>query len=249
MSRSGRRSFMTLHTHVTTDCGEVHMRHVHLRAIGLSLTFPTGPAHSSGGRTGAAYPVLTPIPSIRTQPASLLALARVLALLPSSVRSISSPITIQMECTTPHAEPRNGGMASDAPLLGVTVAPLHARIILHRTVLDTSLCIESFIFTHLSLKCGLSLLLHFFLVPAITLGGRESKLVFADYSIRSPKARYITAQVFYADARNTPRTHRNPKPAHQTKSPVITFTASDSQTIVTFQVGVKELQTVRDSNT
>ncbi|KAJ7817707.1 glycoside hydrolase family 35 protein, partial [Mycena olivaceomarginata] len=40
-----------------------------------------------------------------------------------------------------------------------------------------------------------------------------------------------------------------PNKAHQTQSPLITFTASANQTIVAFQAGVKGLQTVWDSNT
>jgi hypothetical protein len=103
-------------------------------------------------------------------------------------------------------------------------------------------------------------------VSAITLGGRESKLVLADYSFGSSKVGYTTAQVFYAGTiggrdilflyGNSTQAHEirlaltgTPNKAHQTQSPLITFTASANQTIVAFQAGVKGLQTVWDSNT
>ncbi|KAJ7125804.1 glycoside hydrolase family 35 protein [Mycena crocata] len=103
-------------------------------------------------------------------------------------------------------------------------------------------------------------------VPAITLGGRESKLVVSDYSFGSSKVGYATAQVFYAGTiggrdilflyGNSTQAHEvrlvltgTSNKAHQTQSPLITFTPSANQTIVAFQAGVKGLQTVWDSNT
>ncbi|KAJ6552812.1 glycoside hydrolase family 35 protein [Mycena capillaripes] len=103
-------------------------------------------------------------------------------------------------------------------------------------------------------------------VPAITLGGRESKLVVADYSFGSSKVGYSTAQVFYAGSiggrdvlfiyGNSTQAHEirlaltgTSNKAHQTQSPLITFTPSANQTIVAFQAGVMGLQTVWDSNT
>ncbi|KAJ7809107.1 glycoside hydrolase family 35 protein [Mycena leptocephala] len=103
-------------------------------------------------------------------------------------------------------------------------------------------------------------------VPAITLGGRESKLVLADYSFGSSKVGYTTAQVFYAGNiggrdilflyGNSTQAHEvrlaltgTSNKAHQTQSPLITFTPSANQTIVAFQAGVTGLNTVWDSNT
>ncbi|KAF7345669.1 Glycoside hydrolase family 35 protein [Mycena venus] len=104
-------------------------------------------------------------------------------------------------------------------------------------------------------------------VPAITLGGRESKLVLADYSFGSSKVGYTTAQVFYAGKiggrdilflyGNSTQAHEvrlaltgTSNKAHQTQSPLITFTPSiANQTIVAFQAGVEGLQTIWDSNT
>ncbi|KAJ7192857.1 beta-galactosidase, domain 2-domain-containing protein [Mycena haematopus] len=103
-------------------------------------------------------------------------------------------------------------------------------------------------------------------VPAITLSGRESKLVLADYSFGASKLGYATAQVFFAGTiggrdvlflyGNSTQAHEirlaltgTPNKAHQTKSPLITFTPNANQTIVAFQPGVTGLQTVWDSNT
>ncbi|KAJ7467866.1 glycoside hydrolase family 35 protein [Mycena galericulata] len=103
-------------------------------------------------------------------------------------------------------------------------------------------------------------------VPAITLGGRESKLVLSDYSFGSSNVGYTTAQVFYAGSiggrdvlflyGNSTQAHEarlaltgtNNK-AHTTKSSLITFTPNSNQTIVAFQPGVTGLQTVWDSST
>ncbi|KAJ7743740.1 glycoside hydrolase family 35 protein [Mycena maculata] len=104
------------------------------------------------------------------------------------------------------------------------------------------------------------------IVPSITLGGRESKLVLSDYSFGSSKVGYTTAQVFYAGSiggrdilflyGNSSQAHEIRLPltgisnkAHQTKSSLITFTPNANQTIVAFQPGVEGLQTVWDSNT
>ncbi|KAK7031967.1 glycoside hydrolase family 35 protein [Favolaschia claudopus] len=102
-------------------------------------------------------------------------------------------------------------------------------------------------------------------VPAITLGGRESKLVVTDYSFGTSKVSYSTAQVFYAGTiggrdilflyGNSTQAHEvrlsltgtNNK-AHQTTSPLITFTPNANQTIVAFRSGVTGLQTIWDSN-
>jgi hypothetical protein len=103
-------------------------------------------------------------------------------------------------------------------------------------------------------------------VPAITLGGRESKLVLANYAFGASTVGYTTAQVFYAGTiggrdvlflyGNSTQAHEirlsltgTPNKAHQTTSPLITFTPNANQTIVAFEVGVTGLQTVWDSNT
>ncbi|KAJ7648397.1 glycoside hydrolase family 35 protein [Mycena polygramma] len=103
-------------------------------------------------------------------------------------------------------------------------------------------------------------------VPAITLGGRQSKLVLADYSFGFSTVGYSTAQVFYAGTiggrdilflyGDSTQAHEirlaltgTQNKAHQTQSPFITFTPSANQTIIAFQAGVKGLQTVWDSNT
>ncbi|KAK6984994.1 glycoside hydrolase family 35 protein [Favolaschia claudopus] len=103
-------------------------------------------------------------------------------------------------------------------------------------------------------------------VPAITLGGRESKLVVTDYSFGTSKVLYSTAQVFYTGTiggrdilflyGNSTQAHEvrltltgtNNK-AHQTTSPLITFTPTANQTTVAFQTGITGLQTIWDSNT
>ncbi|KAJ7022668.1 glycoside hydrolase family 35 protein [Mycena alexandri] len=104
-------------------------------------------------------------------------------------------------------------------------------------------------------------------VPAITLGGRESKLVVSDYSFGASKVGYATAQIFYAGTiggrdilflyGNSTQAHEvrlaltgTQNKAHQTQSPLITFTAStNGTTIVAFQAGVQGLNTIWDSNT
>ncbi|KAJ7483608.1 glycoside hydrolase family 35 protein [Mycena latifolia] len=103
-------------------------------------------------------------------------------------------------------------------------------------------------------------------VPSITLGGRESKLVISDYSFGSSKVGYTTAQVFYAGRiggrdilflyGNSTQAHETrlaltgtSNKAHQTQSPLITFTPSANATIVAFQPGIQGLMTVWDSNT
>ncbi|KAJ6517875.1 glycoside hydrolase family 35 protein [Mycena vitilis] len=103
-------------------------------------------------------------------------------------------------------------------------------------------------------------------VPALTLGGRQSKLVLTDYSFGSSTVGYATAQVFYAGTiggrdilflyGDSTQAHEirlaltgTPNKAHQTQSPLITSTPSANQTIVAFQTGVKGLQTIWDSDT
>ncbi|KAJ6612291.1 beta-galactosidase, domain 2-domain-containing protein [Mycena sp. CBHHK59/15] len=104
------------------------------------------------------------------------------------------------------------------------------------------------------------------IAPSITLSGRESKLVVAQYSFGSSTVGYSTAQVFYAGVIGgrdilflygsssqahevaLPLTGKSNK-AHQTQSPLITFTAKDNETTVAFLPGIKGLQTVWDSNT
>ncbi|KAJ6579095.1 glycoside hydrolase family 35 protein [Mycena vulgaris] len=103
-------------------------------------------------------------------------------------------------------------------------------------------------------------------VPAITLGGRESKLVISDYSFGSSKVGYTTAPVFYAGTiggrdilflyGNSTQAHEaslaltgTQNKVHQTQSPLITFTPNANATIVAFQPGVMGLQTVWDSDT
>ncbi|KAJ7688189.1 glycoside hydrolase family 35 protein [Mycena rosella] len=103
-------------------------------------------------------------------------------------------------------------------------------------------------------------------VPSITLGGRESKLVVSDYSFGSSKVEYSTAQVFYAGTiggrdilflyGNSTQAHEarlaltgTANTAHQTQSPLITFTPNANATIVAFQPGIQGLMTIWDSET
>ncbi|KAJ7612991.1 glycoside hydrolase family 35 protein [Roridomyces roridus] len=104
-------------------------------------------------------------------------------------------------------------------------------------------------------------------VPAITLSGRESKLVLTDYSFGTSTVDYTTAQVFFAGTigtrnvlflyGNSTEAHEirlaltgTPNKAHQTTSTLVSSTSSSSnQTIVAFQAGLTGLQTIWDSNT
>lgn len=108
-------------------------------------------------------------------------------------------------------------------------------------------------------------------VPSITLGGRQSKLVVTDYAFgASSRAFYSTAQILYAgviDGRDvlflygdSTQSHEaailltgTPNHLHNTSNPDITFTASSvpsfKGTIVSFLPGLVGLSTVWDSST
>lgn len=109
-------------------------------------------------------------------------------------------------------------------------------------------------------------------VPAITLGGRESKVIVTGYTFgASSKVAYSTAQVFYAgtiDKRDILFLHGNSSQDHETalkltgtpnklhvnQSPLVTLTANptgllEGNTIVGFGAGIEGLVTVWDSNT
>ncbi|KAK7044841.1 glycoside hydrolase family 35 protein [Favolaschia claudopus] len=103
-------------------------------------------------------------------------------------------------------------------------------------------------------------------VPAITLDGRQSKLVVVDYSFGASKVLYSTAQVFFAGTiggrsvlflyGDSTQAHEvrltltgTNNEAHQTTSSLVTFTPTSNQTTVGFQTGLTGLHTVWDSNT
>ena len=109
--------------------------------------------------------------------------------------------------------------------------------------------------------------------PAITLGGRESKVVVTDYTFGySSKVLFSTAQIFYAsiiDSRDVLFLHGNPSQTHEAaliltgtpnkvqnnnQSSLIEFSTNSSSltsgtTIVTFLSGINGLVTVWDSDT
>ncbi|KAF7307730.1 Glycoside hydrolase family 35 protein [Mycena kentingensis (nom. inval.)] len=104
-------------------------------------------------------------------------------------------------------------------------------------------------------------------VPAITLGGRESKLVISGYSFGGSKVDYTTAQILFAGkigARDVLFLYGNSTEAHevrlaltgtrstvhQSTSALITRTTSTGgTTILAFQPGLTGLSTVYDSTT
>lgn len=101
-------------------------------------------------------------------------------------------------------------------------------------------------------------------VPAITLGGRESKVIVTNYAFGSSRLLYSTASVFFAGeigGRDVLFLHGNSTEAHevaltlegkarmQAKSSDVTFTASTAgRTIVGFLPGIEGLITVWDSD-
>ena len=110
-------------------------------------------------------------------------------------------------------------------------------------------------------------------IPAITLGGRESKIIVTDYTFgSSSKLLFSTAQIFYAsilDGRDVLFLHGSSSQDHEavliltgtpnnvrsTQSSLIKFTASNStsltsgSTIVSFLSGIDGLVTIWDSDT
>ncbi|KAF7297199.1 Glycoside hydrolase family 35 protein [Mycena indigotica] len=104
-------------------------------------------------------------------------------------------------------------------------------------------------------------------VPAVTLGGRESKLVISGYSFGASKIDYTTAQIFFAGTigtrdvlflyGNTTQAHEirlvltgTASTVHRTNSSLITSTPSaGGTTILAFQPGLTGLNTIHDSTT
>ncbi|KAJ7058089.1 glycoside hydrolase family 35 protein [Mycena amicta] len=104
-------------------------------------------------------------------------------------------------------------------------------------------------------------------VPAITLGGRESKLVISGYTFGASKIDYTTAQIFFAGKigtrdvlflyGNSTQAHEirlaltgTRSTVHQTNSSLITsITSPGGTTIIAFQPGLTGFSTVYDSTT
>lgn len=108
-----------------------------------------------------------------------------------------------------------------------------------------------------------------FVVPAITLGGRQSKVITTDYSFgSSSKVLYSSAQIFYAgviDGRDILFLYGDSNQAHEVAlaltgtpkkphhSPLVTFTTTSSKlpqrtSIVSFMPGIEGLVTIWDSD-
>ncbi|KAF8877086.1 beta-galactosidase, domain 2-domain-containing protein [Infundibulicybe gibba] len=103
-------------------------------------------------------------------------------------------------------------------------------------------------------------------VPAITLGGRESKVIVTNYAFGSSRLVYSTAQVFFAgtiDGRDVLFLYGDSSQAHETELPLtgtpnplthaqssVKFTAglTTGTTIVGFESGIEGLVTVWDSD-
>lgn len=102
------------------------------------------------------------------------------------------------------------------------------------------------------------------IASAITLGGRESKVIPSDYSFGTSKVLYTTAQVLFAGEiggrdvlylyGNSTQEHETSlvlagTPRIQTKISTINFTTSiNNETIITFLAGIEGLVTVYDSD-